>query len=341
MRMVRIVVEEDKFLRILRTVFDPATPPDQQRAFADFFAHDEPDFAGWCDRLRARVAGLCPAEIVFAADQADLRRNLPAADAVIVESLTIGEPELALAPRLRVVQKFGAFARNIDIAACRRHGVAVETLRRRVNVAVAELAVALMLALAHRLCGRGAAAQPSAIARLRGAVLGLIGMGEIGREIAQRARALEMQVRYFQRRPLDPPEEAALGASYVGFPELMERSDVICVQLPLNASTRGFVDRAALQRTKRGAILVNVARAELVDRDALYEALGSGQLGGLGLDVGYEEPASSGEKLLTYPNVICLPHIAVGARQNALADVEEMCLKLWRGVVPKGVVPKG
>jgi lactate dehydrogenase-like 2-hydroxyacid dehydrogenase len=356
--MVRIVVEQDKFLRLLPVIFDPATPAEHQRAIADFFAHDEPDFAGWCRRLRERMPGIVPAEIVFARDQADLRDKLAAADGVIVESLVIGEAELAVAPRLAIVQKFGALAHNIDREACARRGVVVETVRRRVNVAVAEQAFALMIALMKRICELNGVADEAGLRHagfdpapydlrytgnsnygrirglrtLQGATLGLVGMGEIGREIASRARAFEMQILYFQRNPVSAAEEAELGARHVSLGELMEHSDAISVQLPLNASTSGIIDRAALQRAKPGAILVDVARAALIDRAALYEALDTKRLGGFGIDAGYEEPARPDEKLLTYPNVIYMPHTAVAARQNALADVEEMCLKLWRAI---------
>jgi phosphoglycerate dehydrogenase-like enzyme len=355
---VRIVVEEDKFLRLLPVIFDPATPDEHQQAIADFFALDEPDFAGWCRRLRERMPDIVPAEIVFATDQADLSDKLAEADGAIVESLVIGEAELAAAPRLAIVQKFGALTHNIDRDACARRGVAVETVRRRVNVAVAEQAFALMLALVKRLCELNGVVEEAALRNagfdprpydrrytgnsnygrirglktLQGSILGLVGLGEIGREIARRARAFEMEILYFQRRRVSPDDEAALGARYVALAELMERSDVISVQLPLNASTSGIIDRAALQRVKPGAVLVDVARADLVDRAALYEALDSGALGGFGIDAGYEEPAKPGEKLLTYPNVIAMPHTAVAARQYALADVEEMCLKLWRAI---------
>ena len=176
---------------------------------------------------------------------------------------------------------------------------------------------------------------------LQGSTLGLVGLGEIGRELARRAQAFEMQILYFQRHPVGAADEAALGARYVSLPELMERSDAVSLQLPLNASTSGMIDRAALQRLKPGAILVDVARAALVDRAALYEALDAGQLGGFGIDAGYEEPAKPDEKLLSYPNVIYMPHTAVAARQNALADVEEMCLKLWRAISARQILGSG
>lgn len=359
--MVRIVVEEDKFLRMLPVIFDPGTPEEHQRAIADFFAHDEPDFAGWCRRVRQQIPGLFPAEIVFARDQADLKDKLATAAGVVVESLRIGDAELAAAPRLAIVHKFGALIPNIDAEACARRGVTVELLRRRVNVAVAEQAFALILALVKRVCelnglvhaaalqkagfalrpydrrytGNSNFARIPGLRTLRGATLGLIGLGEIGGELARRARAFEMDVLYFQRHRAGAVDEAMLGARHVALAELMERSDVVSIQLPLNESTRGLIGRDLLQRLKPGAIFVDVARAELIDRQALYEALDSGRLGGFGIDVGYEEPARPDEKLLTYPNVVYLPHTAVAARQNALDDVEEMCLKLWRAITTR------
>jgi phosphoglycerate dehydrogenase-like enzyme len=106
------------------------------------------------------------------------------------------------------------------------------------------------------------------------------------------------------------------------------------VQLPLSLATRAIIDRAALSRMKPGAVLIDVARAELIDRPALLQALDDGRLGGFGLDVGYNEPADPGEPLLRYRgrNVILMPHTAVGARENALHDVEVLCLSLQRGI---------
>src|SRR5579885_1146238 len=149
--MIRVLVEEDAILRIVPVILDPETPEPHRRAIAAFFACDEPDFLGWCRRVQQRIPGLYPARVEMVRDQAELAAKLPEADAVIVESLAIGAAELARAPNLAMVQKFGINAANIDIAACAAAGVAVEVQRRRVNVAVAEQALALMLALAKRL----------------------------------------------------------------------------------------------------------------------------------------------------------------------------------------------
>jgi phosphoglycerate dehydrogenase-like enzyme len=359
--MPTLLLEEDHFLKIVPVILDPGIPPEHARAVADFFAHDVPDFLGWCAQLRARIPGLYPAKVVWATDQADLLAKLPAADGVIVESLVIDRAALAVAPRLKVVHKFGTIATNIDRAACAERGIAVELLHRHVNVAVAEQVFALILALGKRISeldglverasleAAGFSIRPRASAyigysnfariaglkTLYGATLGIVGLGEVGREIARRANAFGMTTLYFQRRPLSAADEQALGARHVPLDALMAQSDYIVVQLPLNDSTRGIIGPQALRGVKPGAFLINCARAELIDRDALMAALDSGRLGGLGLDVGYDEPARPDDPLLKYrrkPNVILLPHTAIAARTNALSDLERLCVNLWRAI---------
>jgi len=361
--MTRIVIEEDHFLKIVPVVLDPATPEAHRRAVADFFAHDEPDFLGWCGRLQQRLPGLYPAEVVFAADEADLATKIVDADGIVVESFRIDDSVLTGAPRLAVVHKFGTIMANIDLVACAKRGIAVPTLRRMVNVAVAEQACALMLALAKRigefngvveevaLRDAGFKVRPrqsryigysnfAGITGLRtvlGETLGIVGFGEVGREVARRARAFEMEVVYFQRTRLAGAVEHEFNARYLPLNELMAQADYILVQLPSNDSTRGLIGRDALAHLKPGAFLIDVARPELIDHDALVEALECGRLGGLGLDVLYTEPTDPSEPLLRYRNrnVILMPHTAIGSRANALHDVETLCVNLWRAIVKK------
>jgi len=357
--MPRIVIEEDHFLNIVPVVLDPATPAAHRNAVTEFFAHDVPDFLDWCGGLQQRLAGLYPAEVVFAANEADLAVKMVDADGVVVEGFRIDRACLAGAKRLAVVHKFGTITANIDLAVCAERGIPVATLRRMVNVAVAEQAVALMLALAKRIGQFNGVVEEQALReagyRVRkrspyigysnfagitglkivlSATLGIVGFGEIGREVARRARAFEMDVVYHQRTPLAEAAERDLQARCVPLNELLACADYVLVQLPLNESTRGLIGRDALARLKPGAVLIDVARAELIDRDALMAALAEGRLGGLGLDVLYDEPAQPAEPLLRYRggNVILMPHTAVGARANALHDVETLCTNLWRAI---------
>src|SRR4030095_3688132 len=139
-----LVVEDDPWTRLIGVVLDPATSEERRAAFADFMSPDEPDFAGWCDQLRARAGALYPSEVQLVASHAELHAQLPAARALVVESFAVGAAELACAPRLAVVHKYGALVRNIDVAACSAAGVKVLSVRRRANIACAEHAFALM-----------------------------------------------------------------------------------------------------------------------------------------------------------------------------------------------------
>src|SRR5579863_9282292 len=145
----RIVVEFDHFLRILAVILDPETPGEHQRAVADFFAHDIPDFQGRCERFRREIPGLFPSKVQFASDEQELVSLLPDADIVVLESLRLKKQSVAKLKPNAIVQKFGALTTNIDVEACAQRRVPVLTLPRKVNVAVAEHAFALMIALAR------------------------------------------------------------------------------------------------------------------------------------------------------------------------------------------------
>jgi len=360
--MKRILIESDHFLKIVPVILDPETSTEHARAVADFFAHDL-DFPAWCEGFRAEIKELYPARVEFAETQADFDAKLEEADAAVVESLAVTRDAISRAKRLVAVQKFGGIASGIDLAACEERRIAVLTLRRMVNVAVAEQAFALMIALSKRICELEGVVTAEDLAKagypfrsydrryiggsnygripglrtLAGSTLGIVGLGEVGREIALRANAFEMSILYHQRSRLAPLDELGLGAKYVPLLELMAKSDYIVVQLPLNDSTQGVIDRRALAALKPGAILVNAPRARLMDRDALVEALDSGRLAGLGMDVHYAEPVEPGDPLLKYKkgNVILMPHLAIAERQNGLNDMKQLCLNLWRATLPR------
>jgi len=355
-----IVVEDDPFLRIVGVALDPDTSPERIAAFADFFAHDLPDFAGWLACVRANATAIWPAQVRLVNSADAFRENLAHADAAVFEGYPLGAAELAAAPRLKVVQKFGAITNNIDLAACAARGIPVLTLRRRANIACAEHAFALMLMLArklNRVTGRisvdqlkAAGYAPTAydrrhtagsnwarvggISLLHGATLGIVGLGEIGRELAQRAAAFGMRILYHQRRPLPDAEAGKWHAEYRAFPDLLAESDWVSINVPGNDSTRHLFDRAALARMKRGARLINVSRAEIVEREALQDALASGHLGGFALDPLYEAPGRADDPLLAFDNVVITPHLAAQPRFNALDDFADLISQLNAGLKP-------
>jgi phosphoglycerate dehydrogenase-like enzyme len=350
-----IVVEDDPFLRLIQVILDPATPAPRIAAFSHFMAQDLPDFAGWCDRLRARIEGLYPSRIRLVDDETTLLASLPGAEVVAVEALAIGAREITAAGgTLRIVQKYGTVTSRIDSAACEGAGVRVLTLRRRANIATAEHALALMLALARKLnetAGlvsveqlRAAGYSPTRYDRahtpnanwaritglrtLFGRQLGIIGLGEVGRELALRAAALDMRIAYTQRRRLAAHEEQRYQATYCALDELLAKSDCASLHLPGGDATRGIIGRRELAIIKPGALLVNVSQPQLVDRAALLEALASGRLGGFGLDTFYDEPGQADDSLLGFRNVIVTPHLGGSPRFNALDDFEELLLNI-------------
>jgi phosphoglycerate dehydrogenase-like enzyme len=345
-----VVVEDDPWTRLIGVVLDPTTSAERRAAFADFMSPDEPDFAGWCDKLRARAGKLYPSDVRLVPSPAQLRVNLASARALVVEAFAVGAPELACAPYLAVVHKYGAVLRNIDVAACAAAGVKVLSVRRRANVACAEHAFALMLALArrlHRINGLTSIARLAAAnlpyrpfdrrhapganwGRVAGTrtlhadTIGIIGLGEIGREIATRAVAFGMNVLYFQRTRLPKDEEEILRVSYRRLDTLLALSDWVVPQLPVDPSTRHFIGAERLALMKPGAALINVARADLVERTALIASLRCGHLGGFALDPLYEEPGRDDDELLAFDNVILTPHMAGSPRSNGLKDVEDL-----------------
>ena len=355
-----IVVEDDPFTRLIQIVLDPTTSEQRRAAFADFMSPDEPDFAGWCKRVQAGSRGLVPAEVRMVTSEAEMRAALPDACALVVEAFQVAPDDLAAAPKLKAVQKYGAILRNIDTAACAARGVKVLPLRRRANVSCAEQTFALILALARRLdrligmvtveriVASGYEPRPfdrrhtpganyarvGGLRPLHGTTVGIIGLGEIGREVALRAAAFEMRVLYYQRNRLPEAEERRFHATYVPLAKLLSDSDWIVPQVPRTPSTRGLIGRVELAQIKPGACIVNVADAATIDRDALIEALRDGRLGGFALDPLYQEPLPADDALLQFDNVILTPHMGGSPRFNGLNDLEELITGLAREISP-------
>lgn len=355
-----LVVEEDRWMRVLQVALDPGAGAERFAAIADFMSTDVPDFAGWCERARRKAGHLYPAQVIMPQTQDDLRAALAEAVAAVVEDLSIGPEELERAPRLQVVYRFGCVIRHIDMQACAARGVKVLTIRRRANIACAEQAVGMMLVLARKMHRIGnlisteqmeAAGHPyrpfdrrhtahgnwgriPGMRMLHGSTAGIIGLGEIGREIAARLRPFDMRVLYFQRTRLPAAEERALGVEYAPLDDLLAASDWVIPQLPAGPATRNLLDRRRLLQMKPGACLVNVSRPDVTDRQDLIAMLRSGHLGGFALDAQYEEPGRADDELLSFDNVLLMPHMAGSPRTNGLADFEQMIENLAREVRP-------
>ena len=243
---------------------------------------------------------------------------------------------IASAPKLRLIQKLGVGVNTIALDAAREHGVAVCNMPGTNSQAVAEMALALMMAVLRRTCffdartraGEGWTADPSELDRVgevRGRTVGLVGFGNSAQLLAPVLAALGAKVIYTARRRHDVSYE------YRSFNELIAEADIVSLHIPLTDETRASVDPFAM---KKGAVLVNTARGELVDQARLVEALTAGHLCGAGLDVFAEEPLPCDNPLLGLPGVVLAPHIAWLTPETlvrSLTVANENCRRLAAG----------
>jgi D-3-phosphoglycerate dehydrogenase len=263
----------------------------------------------------------------------ELADALVDADAVLVRSATrITRESLARANRLKAIGRAGVGVDTIDVDAATERGIPVLTAPAGNTTSAAELTLALLLSLVRRVAAADRSMHAGEWERgrfagveLHGKVLGLIGAGRIGGEVAIRARAFGMRV--LVHDPFLNAERAlALGVESVSLDDVIERVDVLSVHVPLTEQTEGLIDAAAIARMKPGAIILNVARGGIVNEDALVEALQSGQLRGAALDVFAQEPLPADHVLRTLPNVVLTPHLGAStaeAQQNVALEIAD------------------
>ncbi len=247
-------------------------------------------------------------------------------DAWIVATAPVTREMLASFPKLRVIAKRGVGYDQVDVTAAKELGRVVTIAPGGNGPSVGDHTIALMLAVAKRLCEfrelmRAGNWSVQPVTELYRKTVGLVGLGRIGRGVAQRLRGFETTVLAFDEKP-DQAYANANGIRLVDLPYLLQQSDYISLHLPLTPSSRNLIDEAALASMKETAILVNTARGGLVDEAALLRALRIGKIAGAGLDVflGEREPAwrSTAEELMSLPNVVVTPHVA-GASREGLA----------------------
>ncbi len=261
---------------------------------------------------------------------------------LIVQYAPITRTVLAALPHCRVVVRYGVGTDTVDVDAATEHGVAVCNVPDYGVEEVSDHALALLLALGRRIVtldravrgGDWSLASSPDVRRLRGRVLGLVGLGRIGRAVARKALALGFEV--VAHDPVAAPPEP--GVTNVGLDELLARSDFVSLHAPLVPATRHLFDDAAFRRMKPGAFLINTARGGLVDTDALTRALADGRLAGAGIDVLEHEPIAPGHPLLDQPNCLLTPH-AGWFSQDAFAELKtkaaEEAVAVLTGAAPR------
>jgi D-3-phosphoglycerate dehydrogenase len=241
------------------------------------------------------------------------------ADAVLTQFARVDARVIAAMKRARVIVRYGIGVDNVDLEAAREHGIPVCNVPDYCIDEVADHTLAFLLALTRQVVpnclhlragGWGLAVPLSELRTLRDLTAGVAGFGRIGREVVRRLVPFGCAIRVF-----DPVVDAAAiakaGATAVGsLDELFPSCDIVTLHCPSTARTRRMINASTLAKMKRGAILLNLARGDLVDTAALVEALRSGQVGAAALDVCDPEPIPTGHPLSSMPNVILAPHIA-------------------------------
>ena len=286
-------------------------------------------------------------DVVTRLDEEKLAEIVGGYDALVVRSETkVTAGVLEAGRRLRVVGRAGVGVDNIDVDAATRKGILVVNAPRGNVIAAAEHSVGLLLAVARSIPQADAAVKRGEWQRsryvgteVRGKVLGIVGLGNIGSEVAKRAQGLEMEV--IAHDPAVPRERAEqFNVELVGLDDLFRRADFISIHAPLVEGTRNLVDARVLALAKPTARLVNAARGGIVDEAALYSALVEGRLAAAASDVFAQEPVGEAP-LLQLPNFIATPHIAAStleAQTSVAADVAEEVLAVLRGELPRYAV---
>ena len=298
----------------------------------------------------------------------DVQNNVSTTDmsgafAIITGKKRVTEQHLRSAgPDLKLVQAIGRAPWAVDMECTTELGVPVSFLPHRGAIAVAEHTFALLLGLMRKLVpghvGTVSAeyltldkvpirTSERAIAfnwlgfpdlrQLFGKTIGLVGLGDIGLEVARRARAFDMEVLYTKRSPLPAEYNAMVGVQYAPFQELLERADVVSLHSPHTDETEGIISSNALALMKDTAILVNTARGGLVDEEALANALRSGKIAAAGLDCFIDEPLPTGHALLELDNVLLSPHAGGGTgggQKGVVADVKANIDRVAQGESP-------
>jgi len=262
--------------------------------------------------------------------QEELTDRIKGYDAIVVgmeEKITEGVLDAAV--RLKVIAKHGAGVDNIDVGAATKKGIPVVSAAGANSDAVADLTIGLFISLARRIPFADRSVKEGKWPRIaglqmNGKVLGIIGLGQIGKKVARRATGFDMKVLSYDVVK-DEPFAEKWGITYLPLEEVLAQADFISIHIPLIPSTRGLIGEKELRLMKKDSFLVNVSRGTIVDEEALYRALNEGRIRGAALDVFGQEPAGE-NPLLKLDNFISTPHMA-GYTQEALIETGMICVR--------------
>ena len=291
----------------------------------------------------ARIRALAPPgyEVSCASGRGDehLKAIIADADYAIAGQVAVCGEVLRAARRLKLLHKWGVGVDNFDLEAARALGVKVARITGGNAVPVAEYTLGLTIAAIRNLAfGHAELKQgrwrgfplPQESFTISGKTVGIVGFGAIGQQFARLLAGFRCRVLYNKRTPLSADEERDLGAEHAPLERLLAESDIVTLNCPLNDQTAGMIDRAALQKMKRTAILVNVARGGIVNEDDLHWALKNRVIHAAATDVYEVEPLPADSPLLTLDNLVVSPHLAALAADTFAPGVKRMMANVER-----------
>ncbi len=262
---------------------------------------------------------------------------------VIVRSRTkLTKEVIEKASKCKIIARVGVGLDNIDQDAAKEKGIRVINDIEAAVGAVAELVLGMMLSLARQVTiandgmKNGKWLKKELLGtELKGKYLGIVGVGNIGKRLGRLAKALNMNIIGYDVIPIDKEFSREVGLVKTDLDTLLSSSDYVSLHVPLTNETHHMINSERISKMKKTACIINVSRGGVIDEDALYDALKSGNLGGAALDVFEKEPATD-NKLATLPNVICTPHIGAQTKeaQSLAANViAEKIIQILRGVI--------
>lgn len=328
-----LFLDDDQVLRIFRLIL---CNREHEPALRDWFAPEQVDLTFVLQAVHG-IRTSDGAEVHQASDTTGAVRD---ADILITRRGEVGAALLDRHPSLRLVQRLGERAEGIDLGETRRRGIQVSCLPRRTLHYTAEHVLLMALALGKKLiqsdaavrAGMGAAPAigsggvvynwagiPGSMG-LHGSTLGIVGLGEVGSLIARLANAFGMSVLYHKPNRASAQIETALGVEYASLERLLALSDYVSLNIPARPDMRVYANATFFADMKRSAFFLNASRGQLVDEDALYNALNRGFIAGAGLDVHATEPRPADDRFASLPNVLLTPHLAGGPRSGVLSE---------------------
>lgn len=341
------ILDNDHVLNLVAAILEgPAT--ETESTLRAFFAPEQVEV----DDLYRLGSGLGPARVIGPpSGYGSIGTGSEETTAIVMRRGRLSTADLAAMPHLKLIQRLGSGRDIVDLEAAAARGIEVVFVPRPSLDWTAEHAILLMLALRKNLIlgdrivrrgelgvrstvparrGDNIAAPTEAaynwagmagLSGLSGQTLGIVGMGEVGRRVADRARAFGMTVIYTSRSPVTSATGGGDALQQVEMPELLARSDIVSLHVPGTAENRGLVDAAFLKSMRSNALLINTSRGSLIDEDALYSALRSGQIAGAGLDVHATEPRSQPDRFAKLESTVMTPHVAAGSRTTVVSEI--------------------